>query len=662
MPTPGRSLGYEMKNKTSWLLGALLVSVLGAWIWFQRPGLAVEEVLPSNPLVFGRLDHMEEHIHEAVHSDFGKNVAAIDLPDVLNRNNFSPKDVRDLELWQKDLRQLWRNPLAKRFLGKEAAVAVYRQDGFYRVFVALRLTPSTRIAELLGQLSHHWGDNVNVRRQKYRGRVINHVFFKKEGMGIAYVRIRDLIVVAPQSLGHLEDVVDVYQQRQESLKADPSFDFVRQNAYPSGDGLVFVNLSLFSGFTSLSSQTAAFPVWGLSYMPGPVSKYKVMIGLNKKYMPSGMRKVLDCPASTDESLSLVPANAIAYHWGGCYDFGQLWQSLKEGLEVSPGVAAAVREVKGRLERRLHINIRRDVLPLLGHEMGGYLTDVDMQGAYPFPRMLIFVKVSDRAAAERLLDRLAVNPIADIHGEEYQHIKIHYITALHLWTTINLDTRGNVDPGYCFVGDYLLVATSRQLLKGSIDAYSDSLRSLISDDVVAQFSLADGKKFHSVTLMKTAELSRRAQDFLGWADKYLSDRISMAAAYKQDGDNKQQQLDEAIADKNAELLLAQKKLVQLKNTSLPVADIDDPTLVSGAIADLSREEQTIRDDIANYTEQKQDLSRILDNYALGAQSAKLTMYNMDNLVTPVLKGLESIDAQAVTVRFSDKILETEFLVK
>ena len=91
-------------------------------------------------------------------------------------------------------------------------------------------------------------------------------------------------------------------------------------------------------------------------------------------------------------------------------------------------------------------------------------------------------------------------------------------------------------------------------------------------------------------------------------------------------------------------------------------LEDPALVNGAIDNLSREEQSIRDDIANYIEQKADLSRLLDNYALGAQSAKLTMYNMENFVSPVLKGLESIDAQAVTVRFGDKILETEFLVK
>jgi len=86
------------------------------------------------------------------------------------------------------------------------------------------------------------------------------------------------------------------------------------------------------------------------------------------------------------------------------------------------------------------------------------------------------------------------------------------------------------------------------------------------------------------------------------------------------------------------------------------------LINGEIENLNREEESIRGDIANYIEQKSDLIRLLNNYALGAQSDKLTMYNMENVLSPVLKGLESIDAQAVTIRFDDKILETEFLVK
>jgi Protein of unknown function (DUF3352) len=651
-----------MKNKNVWSSIVILAFVLGFWLWSQRPGLSVEGVLPSHPLVFARLTHVEKHINQVIHSDLGKNIAAIDLPEVLNRNNFSPTDISDFQHWQKDLVKFWDNPLIKKFLGKEATVAIYRQGSSYQVFVALRLTLSTRIAELLSQLSHHWGDDVSVKRQKYHGRVINHILFKKQGLGLAYVRIRDLLIIAPLPLGHLEAVVDVYQHKQASLQGDPSFNFVRQNAYASGEGLAFVNLNLFpdlwrgemnSRLTSLGYETAAFPVYGLSYMPGVVSKYKMMVGLDEKHMPSSMRKAFACPALSNDTLKLVPVNAIFYSWGICYDFEQSWAGAKLRLEGNPPLAKGIYKFKHRLEKHFKINIKRDVLPVLGHEIGGYLTDVDMQGTFPFPRLLVFVKIKDRLSADRLLDKFTQNPITMLHSEEYNHVNIHYVS---------LPLGANMDPGYSFLDDYLLVATSRQLLKRSIDAYTDSLRSITSDDAVGQFSLSNGEKFHSMTLMKTAELSRRAQDFLGWVDKYLSGQVSMAAAYKQDGDHKKKEIDEAIADKSVELVLAQKKLTQLKITPFSGVSLEDPTLVNGAIENLSREEVSIRHDIANYKEQKEDLSHRLDNYALGAQSAKLTMYNMENLVSPVLKGLESINAQAVTVRFGDKILETEFLVK
>jgi hypothetical protein len=277
----------------------------------------------------------------------------------------------------------------------------------------------------------------------------------------------------------------------------------------------------------------------------------------------------------------------------------------------------------------------------------------MQGKFPFPRMLIFVKIQNRPAAESLLERVTDNVIPNLKSEEYAHVKIRYMS---------LPSGANMDPGYAFIGDYLLVATTRQLLKVSIDAYNDSMRSIVSDDVVKQFSLDDGAKFHSVTLMKTAELSRRVQDFLGWIDKYLSSQVSLAAAAKQDGANKTLELTQAIADKEDELKLAESKLFQLRTKSLGKLSDDESLLITGAIGNLSREEETIRTDIVTYREQKSDLSGVLAKYARGAQADKLTMFNMDNVLLPLVKGLEAIDAQAVTVRFGSKILETEILVK
>lgn len=96
-----------MKRKIFWTFCALTVSVLGFWFWSQRPGLVMEGVLPAHPLVFARLVHVEEHVNQVIQSDFGKSIAAIDLPDVLNRNNFLQKNISDIQHWQKDLVEFW---------------------------------------------------------------------------------------------------------------------------------------------------------------------------------------------------------------------------------------------------------------------------------------------------------------------------------------------------------------------------------------------------------------------------------------------------------------------------------------------------------------------------------------------------------------------------
>ena len=58
----------------------------------------------------------------------------------------------------------------------------------------------------------------------------------------------------------------------------------------------------------------------------------------------------------------------------------------------------------------------------------------------------------------------------------------------------------------------------------------------------------------------------------------------------------------------------------------------------------------------------DSGKIIGRAEFFAIARTASSVNMESIVSPVLKGLESIDSQSVTVRIGDKILETEFLVK
>ena len=59
------------------------------------------------------------------------------------------------------------------------------------------------------------------------------------------------------------------------------------------------------------------------------------------------------------------------------------QADKEGVE----------KWKGRFEKKLGVDLYKDVLPIFGSEIGWYLDDVDIQGVFPYPRVALFIKIN-----------------------------------------------------------------------------------------------------------------------------------------------------------------------------------------------------------------------------------------------------------------------------
>ena len=201
-----------------------------------------------------------------------------------------------------------------------------------------------------------------------------------------------------------------------------------------------------------------------------------------------------------------------------------------------------------------------------------------------------------------------------------------------------------------------------IIEKSIDAYNDPQRSLITDKAIKEFGLADAHQSHSITFVKVGELAKRTGDVLGWVDKYLSSQVNLAATYKQEGENKIKELDDTIAAKDSELRLAQKKLDQLKAKRVADAPPEDPAMALGVMANVQKSIEDLRNELSTYAAQKEDLASILAGYDAKVDSAKLTMFDSESVVMPILKGLETISAQSLTVHLGDKLIEMEVLVK
>ncbi len=652
-----------MKKIFKILALVLLVIILAAGGWFlylcYGPKTPIADVLPSGALAYVRLAKAGEHWQAATHSEFWKNISAIDLPKVLARNKVPQKNIDELKGQQAQLEGFFKSPLTQKFLGKEIALAVYGSKDSYSIMMVLRLAPSVQAAELLTHFSSQWGEGITTSEETYAGERIVHVHLKDNKASFKYVKLNDLLVVAEDNDGYLNAVIDVDRRKHASLNKDEGFVFVQAHAYAGADGLLYVNVQGLNAMLrreewmqeDLLSQTAGFKTYALSFLPGTITKYKFIVGLEPKAVRPALRRLVECSPKVNGSLSFVPSHVAGYQWGGCYDLVGSWQQFREQVYALPDAGKQVQKIKGGIERRTGLNISADILPVLGQEAGGYFTDVDTLGLFPYPRFLAFVKVNDRVRAEEIFKKIVKVPFGLVQEEAYNKSNIRYLA---------LPLGSNMDPGYTFVGDYLLAASSRQLLKKSIDVSQDPSRSLKTDKTFSALGLEDAAGTQSIAFLKVGEFARSMQGLLNWGNKYLSAQVNMAGAYKQEGDGKKKELEEAIKAAQTELDLALVKLVELKSKPSKDLQPEEQEFMAGAVLNLEENVQGLRDDIKTYKAQQLDVDNVIAEQQAGVERAKLFMFNSQHVLVPFLNGLQSVNAQGTKVMLSDKAIETELM--
>ncbi|MBF0489423.1 MAG: DUF3352 domain-containing protein [Candidatus Omnitrophica bacterium] len=666
-----------MKKRMIIGLVLLIVMAIGMGIFlFTRPStLKMDQVFPSKALMYGRLSHVATDLNQLAQSEFWKNISTVDVPKVLARNKVSSKDVVRLQKTQKEIEVILNSPLTKKFLGTEMALGVYDKEAFdikgvqnsYDVLFATRLGFSLQMAELFVSMAHQWSDDVTTSSESYNGFNIVHVHFSKRRLDLQYMRIHDILLVSFYPSNILHRVIDAYLKKQPSLVLDEDFSKISPYAYPKGHGVLFINVQRFLGilkthipplqqvkFQKLSDAAAGFKSYSLSFSPDEVSKMKMIMYFEPKQLNHYWQALSSCAESKNLSLRFVPHSAIAYNWGQCYDFKELWNETKERIDSSGHSKEGLGKWKHRLEKRFKIDVDNDVLPVLGSQVGWYLNDVDTQGLFPYPRGVAFIKIENREAAENLMQKVTKNPLVEIKEEDYQQSAIHYMT---------LPLGANMDPGYAFLGDYLLLGTSKESLKTSIDAFSNSNQSLESSETLRQFQIKSTDINKGVTFFKIDDISGRLQQLLDWYNKTISSQITGALAYQQEAQDRKKDLEESFGSKKEELVLAQKKLKVLQSKILPAESSEEEKVYQQENIDhMSLDIKQLQEDVDSYDQQKKELQKAFVAYQGQAEAAKLWLFNSEEVLMPFLKGFESLHALGIKWHLNGQVSETEIFVK
>ena len=707
------------RGKRKWFFWALflIVSTVAAYLLLKPKSSAVTDAVPSGALVYVRLDHAVDLLKSLRSSKFWTGISSINVPVFLEHENFGPKKIEAYVELRNNVGGVISNPLFKQFLGREVAVALYSQFddfsnghwpvSFSGLLLIARPDPGTRVTEVLGhvwsQYSKEWDSSV----RRYKNIGITSVKLKSSGVTVFYARINDLLAVSVDERV-LHHAIDVVRARAGSIKQDLLFIATAAHFYNASSGEFLIDMpktqvflqqywqTLFEhgsgGAQSLTQAKIKEAVTGLNginavggnFLTGKPLRVKWVVLFDPAKSGRELNRLNGCSGINNQTLNMVPQDAIAYQWTNCLDFSAQYERLKENKQQISGQAVAVEPPFAELERTWGLSVEKDILPVLEKEVGWFVEGVEVGGFFPIPKFTVFLKVKDSKGADEILRKIVTTPLTLVQNENYHNIKINFVTV---------PLMNSFRPSYAFAGGYLIVATSDKLLKQSIDVSQDPSLSLAAEPLFKRGGIDKSVFYQMISFVKMGEIASQSISLVDWADHWFMLKIQQADTDQKATRQKLQVLSQSIEADGQKLISAKENLEQLrreknsleaqvqaavvtiesKNTLSQEGDVKTPSvsddlrpeklleLKKSQLSAVELEINGLQKNIETTKAQQPELSDDLNDFEHQKLDALKYRYYIDEVVVPVLHGLESLVSQKTTMTVKDGVIESEMFL-
>ncbi len=669
----------------------VLAAGAGAYFYFNtRFPLAIENVLPKEPLVYIKFSDTQKNWNKLTATQFWQNVSSIDYAGVMAKSKANRDSAQAISLIKAQLSDPQVTEIIAKFLGREVAVAVYPtnvdlekmsklensdvgvfvEELLANVFIVTRLDPQIQLAEFIAGVTKQVGADIALDKSDYNHHTIYAFTIPEVNVKLNFVRIRDLLVISVGgSAAKLS--VDVAGRKKESLMKDADFQLAQKRFLKSPSMICYVHLkALLAGLeqtfkdagalttadaSSTQDQVAAYfadikglESLGVSSVMDPQVQIKTDVLLNKNEMSPNLGALLSsCSPKENRALNLVPHDVLGYYWVGCFDFAQTWSQWKERFPNKLGKTSS-EEDSGAPQEIFGLNIEQDILPAFGSEIGGYLSDIVTIGDYPSPNVLLFIQIKEKAKIEQLLSKFADQLAANLQKEDYSNVTINYLT---------LPTDNDVEFSFCLLDDYLLFAPNRQIIKNAIDAKNDSSLALVSSDDFKDVNLSVIDKTINIQYVKVDKMMQKAATLVDWLEKQDQKEEDKRAAFRTGTEKKLMDLKTEMTAKEAQLKETQDALM---NLSTRIKEIESR---GEAVVDKQKEASVLQNkidgfkkEIAANQDRVKELDYVIRDYQAHAVDPVQRQAYLDNLTYPLLKSFEFIRTYGAKMTLEDDVLE------
>ncbi len=515
---------------------ALLLA--GGYYLFKGYNIFPEAVAPSDVLFSIQFHDVKKNADAFIKGPFGKALQRINWEGIWQRLSLPEEQkvaIRRAQLYfsKKPFRFLFF-----RLFGKDVGIFVYSPDwakiqpslkeeelgknlSVFKILLITRLRKDAEFADFLSRTFHIPAINLKKADIIYKEIPISEALVGKENVPLYYFRWRSFLAISP-NLELIKESIDTIKTARLSLARSPNYKKIRDQISLSPSIMVFANIKkvkgelqkieqliatlgggpLLSNKKMLAKTMEGLESYGYAVSSGSRIRTRSILTFTRKSSISIIRRSQECTPKKNESFQFIPQDTIGYFWSGCMNPVLLWNNIKgrQGQHTANSQKITPKRQKSVEPPMLFgINLKDEVFPLLGKEAGGFVAASQAKGFIPIPSFCVFVKIKDSPKVKELFKKFESVALIKPQKENYQDIPMSYFSIPLLQ---------NIQPGYCLLGNYALFASSKDLLKESIDVFNGKKEGLVQSTV-----------FHSVNAGLTS--ANNAVVFIE-ADKFLAD--------------------------------------------------------------------------------------------------------------------------------------------
>ncbi len=566
-------------------VAVVVLLLIGIRFYVQKGKIAREivDVIPAGAMFYLQVNDLEMNIRDFQKTALASELQAIDFPGAMQALGAGDREMLFYQVLKEEVLSEEQMNLFLKIFGHQAAIAYYWPESTAESFdfanimkslsglcIMTRLGPEAQFIELLMTALSKGSEDVTQTSEEYRGETIYRVDVRGIPFPISYVRFDDVLVVGIGSTA-AQRAIDVVYHDDPALSGDPVFLAMKQSAINNAQQIGFLRYEQFvekmndvvmqlagsqeeSARQAMQQQMAkgfeglqGFQSIALSSRYGQPWQSRLEMLYDRSQLSAEVAKIFTLPKVENRSLAFIPKESVLYSWNSLF-------GLKQYLEhIAQLVAQHQEKSEGDFFNGMVFSFEdmQSLVSLLTYETGWYFLGIDLTDMAPIPQAGIILGVNDTDKAQALIRQWVERVgIVKFDSENYRGHSLEVGT---------IPLVAKLEPTYCVLNGYLVLATNRQVIYRAIDASLEPNKALSDHDFWRGTQPGMPEFANAVFFADFRALSQALSRLVAWGNTWADVQYSRQQAFQAGAVKRMEEIDHELAQTQQEIQDGEQRL-------------------------------------------------------------------------------------------------------